>query len=138
MNTFVRLFPDYEDVFFDEIEKHRTYFLPLCSFNLQLIDPRLDQWLHIVSVKEIYDGCIGQNTTPYHRHFTQLDSIGFDIIDGNNIDDGYYCQHASDPPFIDSCDVGCLRCWEKTFCYQCLSGYFLSGLYPLRSFGFGS
>ena len=51
----------------------------------------------------------------------------FDIIDGNNIDDGYYCQHASDPPFIDSCDVGCLRCWEKTFCYQCLSGYFLSG-----------
>ncbi|WHT38295.1 hypothetical protein QNH98_14775 [Myroides sp. mNGS23_01] len=82
MNTFVRLFPDYEDVFFDEIEKHRTYFLPLCSFNLQLIDPRLDQWLHIVSVKEIYDGCIGQNTTPYHRHFTQLDSIGFDIIDG--------------------------------------------------------
>ena len=96
MNTFVRLFPDYEDVFFDEIEKHRTYFLPLCSFNLQLIDPRLDQWLHIVSVKEIYDGCIGQNTTPYHRHFTQLDSIGFDIIDGKYKFEGdwnFFSQH---------------------------------------------
>ncbi|MGQ8868485.1 hypothetical protein [Myroides sp. TSA_177.3] len=96
MNTLVRLFPDYEDVFFDEIEKHSTYFLPLCSFNLQLLDPRLDQWLHFVSVKEIYDGCIGQNTTSYHRNFTQLDSIGFDIIDGKYKFDGdwnFFSQH---------------------------------------------
>ena len=52
----------------------------------------------------------------------------FDIIGGNELY-GKYSQHGSDPAFIDTCDTGCLRCWERTFCYECDKdkGYFLSG-----------
>ena len=52
----------------------------------------------------------------------------FDIIGGNGLL-GKYSQHGSDPAFIDTCDTGCLRCWERTFCYECDKGkkYFLSG-----------
>ena len=50
----------------------------------------------------------------------------FDIIAAKG-EKGYYSQHASDPAFIDSCDIGCARCWERSFCYECISGYFLSG-----------
>lgn len=82
MNTLIRLFPDCEDVFFDDLDNHKKYFLPLCSFNLKLIDPQQDQWLHFISVKEIYDGSVGERTLQWHTELTQLDSFGFDIIDG--------------------------------------------------------
>ena len=49
-----------------------------------------------------------------------------DIIEGNGLDQKY-SKHGSDPAFIDTCDNGCSRCWERTFCYKCQSGYFLSG-----------
>ncbi|AZA76195.1 hypothetical protein EG347_00950 [Chryseobacterium sp. G0186] len=82
MSELIKLFPDYEDVFYDDLENHKKYFLPICSFNLQLVDPSKDEWLHIVSVKEIYDGCVGENREDYHTQFTQSDMLGFDIIDG--------------------------------------------------------
>ncbi|MDM1398877.1 hypothetical protein HX049_17175 [Myroides odoratimimus] len=81
MNSLIKLFPEYEDVFYDDIENHKKYFLPICSFNLKLIDPTNDTWLHIVSVKEIYDSCVGVDTTDYHTTFTKADMFGFDIID---------------------------------------------------------
>ena len=54
--------------------------------------------------------------------------IKFDLIYGNGLTKRY-SQHGSDPAFIDTCDTGCLRCWERTFCYECDEdeGYFLSG-----------
>lgn len=82
MNALIKLFPEYEDVFYDDIENHKKYFLPICSFNMKLIDPTNDTWLHIVSVKEIYDGCVGEDTTDYHTTFTKADMFGFDVIDG--------------------------------------------------------
>lgn len=82
MSELIKLFPEYEDVFYDDLENHRKYFLPICSFNLQLVDPSKNEWLHIVSVKEIYDGCVGENREDYHTRFTQSDMLGFDIIDG--------------------------------------------------------
>ena len=50
----------------------------------------------------------------------------FDIIESSG-QDKKYCKHASDPAFIDDCDIGCKRCWERTFCYECIDGYYLSG-----------
>ena len=52
----------------------------------------------------------------------------FDIIGGNK-KTNKYSQHGSDPAFIDTCDTGCVRCWERTFCYECDEDqrYFLSG-----------
>ncbi|MGE8555414.1 MAG: hypothetical protein ACN6OB_15955 [Chryseobacterium jejuense] len=82
MSELIKLFPAYEDVFYDDLENHKKYFLPICSFNLQLLDPSKDEWLHMVSVKEIYDGCVGQEREEYHTEFTKSDMLGFDIIDG--------------------------------------------------------
>lgn len=82
MSELIKLFPAYEDVFYDDLENHKKYFLPICSFNLKLIDPSKNEWLHIVSVKEIYDGCVGEEREEYHTQFTKADMLGFDIIDG--------------------------------------------------------
>lgn len=82
MSELIRLFPAYEDVFYDDLENHKKYFLPICSFNLQLVDPAKNGWLHIVSAKEIYDGSVGEEREEYHTSFTQSDMLGFDIIDG--------------------------------------------------------
>lgn len=82
MNSLIKLFPSYEDVFYDDIENHKKYFLPICSFNLKIADPNRDQWLHIVSVKEIYDGRVGEEKSAFYTEFTKADSFGFDVIDG--------------------------------------------------------
>lgn len=82
MSELIKLFPAYEDVFYDDLENHKKYFLPICSFNLQLLDPSKNEWLHIVSVKEIHDGCVGEERSEYHTQFTKSDMLGFDIIDG--------------------------------------------------------
>lgn len=54
--NYIKIFPEYEDVFYDDPENHKKYFLPVCSINLKFFQPENDQWLHFVSVKEIYDG----------------------------------------------------------------------------------
>lgn len=82
MNDLIKIFPEYEDVFYDDIENHKKYFLPICSINLKLIDPQDDTWLHMVSVKELFDGQIGSSTSQYHTRFTKADMVGFDVIDG--------------------------------------------------------
>jgi hypothetical protein len=79
---FIKPFPSYEEVFYAELEQHKKHFLPLCSINLQCVDPDWDEWLHIVSVKEIHDGCVGENTKGSHTHFTKEDTLDFNIIDG--------------------------------------------------------
>ncbi|MCQ9639575.1 hypothetical protein MP478_09240 [Chryseobacterium sp. WG14] len=101
MTDLIRIFPAYEDVFYDDIENHKKYFLPICSINLKLIDPSEDQWLHIVSVKEIYDGCVGQNKPEYYTQFTKADMLGFDIIGGKykfDADWNYFSAHTEITP----------------------------------------
>jgi hypothetical protein len=78
----IRPFPSYEEVFYDDLENHRKHFLPICSINLQCIYPDQDEWLHIVSVKEIHEGCVGENTQQFHTSFTKEDMVGFNVIDG--------------------------------------------------------
>ena len=56
--------------------------LPICSINLQCIEPEWDEWLHIVSAKEIHEGCVGDFTQSFHTNYTKADTIGFDVIDG--------------------------------------------------------
>lgn len=78
----IRLFPAYEDVFYADVNLHRQHFLPLVSINLRAIRPDRDEWLHIVSVKEFYDGRVGGSKEQYHTPFTQPDVVGFDVVDG--------------------------------------------------------
>lgn len=71
----IKPFPEYEDIFYDDLEQHKKHFLPICSINLQCIEPELDEWLHIVSAKEIHDGCVGDFTKPFHTNFTKADTL---------------------------------------------------------------
>jgi len=79
---YIRAFPEYEEVFAEDIERHRRHFLPICSINLKCLFPEKDQWVHFVSVKEIYEGTVGQMTSAFHTEWTQEDSIAFDVVDG--------------------------------------------------------
>ncbi|MCR8984579.1 siderophore biosynthesis protein [Brevibacillus laterosporus] len=79
---FFKAFPAYEDVFYDEIEQHRKHFLPICSINLQCVFPERDEWVHFVSAKAIYDGCVGEDTPDFHTEYTKEDMLGFTVIDG--------------------------------------------------------
>lgn len=79
---FIKPFPEYEDVFYENLVQHKKHFLPICSINLQYVDSEWNEWIHIVSAKEIYDGCVGESTRQFHTAFTKEDMLGFDIIDG--------------------------------------------------------
>ncbi|MFN7705549.1 MAG: hypothetical protein ACK5OS_13080 [Chryseotalea sp.] len=81
-SAFFKPFPAYEEVFYDDIDNHKKHFLPICSVNLKFLFPERDEWIHFISVKEIYDGCVGENTSDWHTRYTKQDMIGFDIIDG--------------------------------------------------------
>ncbi|PEJ35469.1 siderophore biosynthesis protein [Bacillus pseudomycoides] len=79
---FIKPFPAYKEVFYDNLEQHKKHFLPICSINLQCIEPEWNQWLHVVSAKEIHEGCVGDFTQPFHTNFTKEDTLGFDVVDG--------------------------------------------------------
>ncbi|RBL90611.1 hypothetical protein [Chitinophaga flava] len=78
----IKLFPAYEDVFYDELEMHQKHFLPLCSVMFPLAGIAEGQWLHFVSVKELYDGRVGEQSHAYHTRYSQPDTFAFDVIDG--------------------------------------------------------
>lgn len=56
------------------------HFLPICSLNLQAIYPKEDQWLHFVSVNEIYNSCVGQETEAFHTEYYKADMLGFHVV----------------------------------------------------------
>jgi hypothetical protein len=76
------IFPEYEDVFYDDIENHKKYFLPICSLNLKVLGETTDKWVHFISVKELYQGCVGEKKSAYYTQYTKADMLGFDVIDG--------------------------------------------------------
>ena len=82
IKEYFRPYPTYEEVFYDDIENHKKHFLPICSVNLKFMFPERDEWVHFISVKEIYEGCVGENTPDFHTKYTKEDMLGFIIIDG--------------------------------------------------------
>ena len=70
-----KAFLECEDVFYGDLEKHKKHFLPICSISLKFLAPENDQWFHFVSVKEIYDGQVWQNTKEYHTTFCKSDML---------------------------------------------------------------
>lgn len=46
----IRPFPEIKDIFKGDHAQLGRVFLPLCSVNLSLIDPALDQWVHFIHV----------------------------------------------------------------------------------------
>jgi len=100
-NDHIRLFPEYSEVFYDNLELCQHYFLPLASVNLQVFYPGSNEWLHFVSVKEVYDGRVGEDTTVYHTRYTLPDTFAFDVIDGKyrfDADWRYFKEHRNITP----------------------------------------
>ena len=80
---FLRPFPPYEDVFYDQLDECRRHFLPLCSLNLRALGPEQpDEWVHFVSTQELYSGRVGEDTPAAHTRFCRPDQLGFRVIDG--------------------------------------------------------
>ncbi|KGR84900.1 hypothetical protein [Lysinibacillus odysseyi] len=131
---FIKPFPSYEEVFYDELEQHKKYFLPICSINLQCVDPEWDEWLHIVSVKEIHDGCVGENTKEFHTRFTTEDTLGFNIIDGKyQFEAGWDYFEAETDGVLEDVYL------QNETDYEARKQFFLrhGKIYPYSSFGRG-
>lgn len=96
-SEFIRPFPAPESVFSADVEKHAQLFLPICSLNLRFIRPENgDFWLHFVQPADIYEGCIGETTAPFHDRYNFEDSICFDVDES-----GKY-RFSSDWRFFDA------------------------------------
>ncbi len=78
-SEYFRPFPDYEDVFYDDIENHKKHFLPICSVNLKFMFPERDEWVHFISAKA---RSVGTRTLEYHTPHSKEGMYSFDIIDG--------------------------------------------------------
>ena len=81
-------FPKYDDVFYDNVKKHRKHFLPLFSINPSIVLPELDIDLHIVITYEPFlEGSLGEHTEKYAdlnqgNGYNQQDQYAFKLIDG--------------------------------------------------------
>ena len=107
--------------------------LPICSINLQCIEPELDEWVHIVSAKEIHDGCVGDFTKPFHTNFTKADTLGFDVINGKykfEADWNYFEIEQNNSDIIE-------QAYESNKSYQIRKEYFQRNqkIYPYSSLG---
>ncbi len=78
---FIRPFPEPEDVFAGQIDKHAEHLLPLVSVNLGMINNDWEGWIHFVSPIEPYDGCVGEDTQPFHNYYTRENYISFKLKD---------------------------------------------------------
>ncbi len=99
LSEYFRPYPEYEDVFCGDIEKHKQFFLPLCSFNLKYLFPERDEWVHIISAKEENPG---DKTAEYYTKYTGKFMYSFDIIDGKyqfEADWNYFKYHQKDKTF---------------------------------------
>ncbi|EOQ33524.1 TPA: siderophore biosynthesis protein [Bacillus cereus] len=131
---FIKPFPEYEDIFYDDLEQHKKHFLPICSINLQCVEPESEEWLHIVSAKEIHDGCVGDFTKPFHTNFTKADTLGFDVINGKykfEADWNYFKIEQNNSDIIEQA----YESNERN--YQIRKEYFQRNqkIYPYSSFG---
>ncbi|WP_149093901.1 siderophore biosynthesis protein [Paenibacillus terrae] len=157
---YIKHFPAYEDVFVGDLEHYRKHFLPICSINLQFLFPEQDEWLHFVSVKEIHESSVGEDTQSFHTTFTKEDMLGFDVMDGKykfEADWDYFILHqkeqleAAYETLKSTGDKAYLRMKRKVMSldevehayianeqdYQSRKAFFLknNNIYPYSSFG---
>lgn len=79
--TTLKLFPECKDVFFDDLQQHIEYLLPLASFQIASETGHTTYTMHFVSPIEPYDGLVGEDTTPYHNHYCRPNWIAYSLIE---------------------------------------------------------
>ena len=78
----LRLFPEASDVFFDQIEEHRHYLLPIATLDLSKINKNRDGFLHFVQPIEPYDGAVGSNTRQFHTYYCRKNWVAYSVRNG--------------------------------------------------------
>lgn len=76
---FMHPFPEPEIVFAGDVELHRKHFLPLISIDASAIDPSWKGLLHVVSVKETYDGAVGEHCSEFHTDLCKYNQVAFRV-----------------------------------------------------------
>lgn len=75
-------FPELENVFSTNVEKHSEYFLPLAMVKLSHINPGWEGFLPIVTSIEPEVGQLGEGREKHHSYLTRQNWIGFHVRDG--------------------------------------------------------
>lgn len=99
LQPFMHPFPDAKEVFSDNLELHQKHFLPLITIDASAINPAWPERLHVVSVKETYDGGVGEHCSAFHNDFCTDNVVSF-RVDEN----GRYSFLADFRFFIVECD----------------------------------
>jgi hypothetical protein len=79
LQSYMRPFPESELVFASDIELHRRHFLPLMSLDASAINPAFSGLLHVVSVKETYDGAVGEHCREFHTDLCKDNQVAFGV-----------------------------------------------------------
>lgn len=76
-NDYFKVFPEPEQVFASDVEKHLQYFLPLASLDLSKINPKWSDTVHFIVPIEPGDSVVGDTTTEFHTYYSRDNWIGF-------------------------------------------------------------
>lgn len=72
--SWFRLFPEAEDVFADNVDRHAEFLLPFVSVDVEGLPP-----LHFVVPIEPYDGVVGETTDEHHTYYCRPNQIAFHV-----------------------------------------------------------
>ena len=81
-------FPDPQNVFASDVEKHLQYFLPLASVDLSKINPLWVDTVHFIVPIEPADGVMGDTTEEFHSYYSKDNWIGFSNDAGRYVFEG--------------------------------------------------
>ncbi|MDP2635140.1 MULTISPECIES: hypothetical protein [unclassified Pseudoalteromonas] len=73
-------FPNAEDVFYERIEEHTEFLLPLLSVNVEEFLEGEQGKLHFVLPLEPFD-CLGLETKKFHNYYCRTNWIAYKLID---------------------------------------------------------
>ena len=73
-------FPNAEDVFYENVEEHAEFFLPLLSVNAADFLEGEHGDLHFVLPLEPFD-CLGLETKQYHNYYCRTNWVAYKLID---------------------------------------------------------
>ena len=82
LNNSIRLFPEAEEVFLDNVDEHRKYLLPLATIDLSEIDSSWSGPLHFVQPIEPYDGAVGEETQEFHNYYCRHNWVAYSVENG--------------------------------------------------------
>ncbi|MCA9112997.1 MAG: hypothetical protein KDA52_23790 [Planctomycetaceae bacterium] len=86
-------FPEPEETFADDVDRHARFLLPLAGVNLSQLSPELSGTVHFIQPVEPYDGVVGDGGNEFFNHLCRENWVGFQY-------EGNKCRLACDFRFF--------------------------------------